>query len=72
MWKNAAKKKKVVKELNIFLYMNFADDIWMPDSAKEYKTEPEIKQNTPSNEKTGDHYKDIKECKSLKLIVTHI
>ncbi|KAM8941620.1 equatorin [Lycaon pictus] len=40
---------------------SFNDDIWMPDSAKEYKTEPEIKENTPSNEKTGDHYKDIKE-----------
>ncbi|XP_072588005.1 equatorin [Vulpes vulpes] len=41
--------------------MNFADDMWMPDSGKEYKTEPEIKENTPANEKTGDHYKDIKE-----------
>ncbi|CAK7292540.1 EQTN [Vulpes lagopus] len=37
------------------------NDIWMPDSAKEYKTEPEIKENTSANEKTGDHYKDIKE-----------
>ncbi|KAF3821340.1 hypothetical protein GH733_011493 [Mirounga leonina] len=55
------KKKKVVKELNIFLIVNFADDMWLPGSPKEYKQEPEIKENTPTNEKNGNYFKDIKQ-----------
>ncbi|XP_032249556.1 equatorin [Phoca vitulina] len=41
--------------------MNFADDMWLPDSPKEYKQEPEIKENTPTNEKNGNYFKDIKQ-----------
>lgn len=65
------KEEKVVKELNLFL-MNFADEMWAPNTIKEYKPGPEIKENTPANEKNGNYYKDIKQCKSLKLIATHI
>lgn len=63
-------KKKVVKEVNVFLIMNFAGEMWSPSALKEYKQEPEIKENSPANEKSGNYYKDIKQCKSLKLIAT--
>lgn len=52
--------------------MNLADEMWAPSTLKEYKQEPEINENTPANEKSGNYYKDIKQCKSLKLIATHI
>nr|XP_054365525.1 equatorin [Mirounga angustirostris] len=35
--------------------------MWLPGSPKEYKQEPEIKENTPTNEKNGNYFKDIKQ-----------
>uniref|UniRef100_M3YWW0 Equatorin n=1 Tax=Mustela putorius furo TaxID=9669 RepID=M3YWW0_MUSPF len=40
---------------------NFADEMWAPNTIKEYKPGPEIKENTPANEKNGNYYKDIKQ-----------
>ncbi|XP_025708586.1 equatorin [Callorhinus ursinus] len=37
------------------------DKMWLSGSPKEYKQEPEIKENTPTNEKNGNSYKDIKQ-----------
>lgn len=39
----------------------------------EENREEAIKNNTPANEKNTNYYqKDIKQCKSLKLIAVHI
>ncbi|XP_059266111.1 equatorin [Mustela nigripes] len=37
------------------------DEMWAPNTIKEYKPGPEIKENTPANEKNGNYYKDIKQ-----------
>ncbi|XP_058998998.1 equatorin [Mustela lutreola] len=38
-----------------------ADEMWAPNTIKEYKPGLEIKENTPANEKNGNYYKDIKQ-----------
>lgn len=43
-----------------------------PMNDEDYNKEEETKDNTHASEKNDHHYKDVKQCKSLKLIAVCI
>lgn len=52
-------------------YFFVSESEMVPITDEEYNEE-EIKDNVPDNEKNDHHFKDTKQCKSLKWIAIHI
>lgn len=58
---------------DLWCVMLFSEpEMMMPVAEEDNKEELANEDNTPANEKSGNYYKDIKQCKSLKLIAVHI